>query len=110
MEYPVTSPEHAVLVTYALSGEGFGEEDERKAIYALKYRLIEAIEAADAGEFDGNEFGGGEVVLYAYGPDANRLFTAMEPQLRAFPARPAHAVLRFGQADDPTAVEQRIDL
>jgi hypothetical protein len=106
----MTSPEHAVLVTYALSGDRFGEEKERKAIYALQARLKEAIEAADAGEFDGNEFGSGEVELYAYGPDANRLFAAMEPQLRAFPARPAHVVLRFGEADDPTAVEQRIHL
>jgi len=106
----VTSPEHAVLITYALSGDGFGAEGEREAIYALEYRLVEAIEAADAGEFDGNEFGGGKVVLYAYGPDASRLFTAMEPQLRAFPARPAHAVLRFGEADDPAAVERRVDL
>jgi hypothetical protein len=110
MEPPVTSPEHAVLITYALSGDRFGEESEREAIRALKKRLAEAIEAADAGELDGNEFGGGKVVLYAYGLDANRLFTAMEPQLRAFPARPAHAVLRFGEADDPAAVEQRIDL
>jgi hypothetical protein len=106
----MTSPEHAVLVTYALSGDRFGEDKEREAVYALTARLAEAVEAADAGDFDGNEFGGGEVVLYAYGPDANRLFAAMEPQLRAFPARPAHAVLRFGEADDPTAIEQRIDL
>jgi hypothetical protein len=98
------------LITYALSSDGFGAEDEREALHALEHRLVEAIEAADAGELDGNELGGGKVVLYAYGPDANRLFTAMEPQLRAFPARPAHAVLRFGEADDPGAVEQHIDL
>jgi hypothetical protein len=106
----VTSPDHAVLITYALSDGGFGQESEREEIYALKYRLIEAIEAAAAGEFDGNEFGGGKVVLYAYGPNAGRLFAAMEPQLRAFPARPAHAVLRFGAVDDPAAIEEHIDL
>jgi hypothetical protein len=106
----MTAPEHAVLVTYALSDDRYGQEEEREAIYALMERLTEAVEAADAGEFDGNEFGGGKVVLYAYGPDANRLFAAMEPQLRAFPARPAHAVLRFGEADNPAAVEQSIDL
>jgi hypothetical protein len=110
MECPVSSPENAVIVRYALSGDGFGDEEERKAVYALQHRLAEAVEAADAGEFDGNEVGGGEAVLYAYGPDATRLFAAMEPQLRAFPARPAYAVLRFGEADDPTAEEQRINL
>ena len=106
----MTSPEHAVLVTYALSDDRLREKVERKAIFALQARLAEAIQAADAGEFDGNCFDGGEVVLYAYGPDANRLFAAMEPQLRAFPSRPAHAVLRFGEADDPTAIEHHIDL
>jgi hypothetical protein len=110
MEQLMTSPEHAVLVTYALSDARFGQEREREAIYALTARLAEAVDAADAGEFDGNEFGSGEVVLYAYGPDANRLFAAMEPQLRAFPARPAHVVLRFGEAEDPTTIEQRIHL
>jgi hypothetical protein len=106
----VSSPEHAVIVSYALSGDGFGDENERTAVYALQHRLADAIEVADVGEFDGNEVGGGEAVLYAYGPNATRLFAAMEPHLRTFPARPAHAVLRFGEADDPAAVEQRIDL
>ena len=61
------------------------------------------------GEFDGNEFGGGEAVLYAYDPNADALFRAMEPPLRAFPARPAFAILRYGKAADPTAQERRID-
>jgi hypothetical protein len=104
------SPEHAVIVHYALSGDRYGEEHERDAVYALEVRLAQAIDAADAGEFDGNEFGGGQAVLYAYGPNATHLFTAMEPHLRAFPARPAHAILRFGDVDDPAAVENRIDL
>ena len=101
----MTAPEHAVLVTYPAVDSG-----DREAVYALQRRLTDAIAAAGAGEFDGNEFGGGEVVLYAYGPDAARLFAAMEPHLRGFPGRPAHAVLRFGDADDPAAVERRIDL
>jgi hypothetical protein len=106
----MSSPEHAVTVHYRLSGAGFGEEDERAAVYALGRRLSAAVEAAGAGDFDGNEFGGGEVVLYAYGPDALSLFAAMEPDLRAFPPRPAHAILRFGEADDPAAAAQRIEL
>ncbi|MGA3526735.1 hypothetical protein [Melissospora conviva] len=106
----MSAPEHAVIVRYPLTGSGFGEEQERQAVYDLAKHLTKAIEAADAGDFDGHEFGGGEAVLYAYGPDATRLFTAMEPQLRAFPAKPAHATLRFGEPDDPTAAEQHIDL
>ncbi|MGW0504154.1 hypothetical protein [Micromonospora sp. NPDC003241] len=105
----MSAPEHGVIVRYPLTG-GFGEEQERRAIYDLGRRLREAIEAADAGEFDGHEFGGGEAVLYAYGPDAARLFAAMESQLRAFPAKPAHTTLRFGEPDDTSTAEQRIDL
>ena len=104
------TPEHAVVVRYPLTGEGFGEEHERQAVYDLGNRLTKAIEAAQAGDFDGHEFGGGEAILYAYGPDATRLFNAMEPLLRAFPARPAQATLRFGEAADSEAVEQHIDL
>jgi hypothetical protein len=37
------------------------------AVYDLQARLNQAIEAADVDEFDGNEFGDGQVVLYAYG-------------------------------------------
>ncbi|MFB9855220.1 hypothetical protein ACFFMR_33055 [Micromonospora andamanensis] len=106
----MSAPEHAVIVRYPLTGGGLGEEQERQAIYDLASRLTDAIEAADAGDFDGHEFGGGEAVLYAYGPDATRLFAAMEPQLRAFPTKPAQATLRFGEPDDPSPVEQRIDL
>lgn len=106
----MAAPEHAVIVRYPLTGGDFGEEQERQAIYDLASRLTDAIDAAEAGEFDGHEFGSGEAVLYAYGPDATRLLAAMEPQLRAFPTKPVHATLRFGEPDDPTAVEQHIDL
>ena len=102
--------EHAVIVTYQLSDAGFGEAHERDAVRVLTARLADAIESAGVGEFDGDVFGGGEVSLYAYGPDASRLFATMESYLRAFPSRPAQALLRFGEAGDPTSTEQRVDL
>lgn len=108
---PAPKPvEHAVITRFSITGDEFGEVDEREEILALEDRLIAAIEAAGVGEFDGNEFGGGEAVLFAYGPDADALFGAMEPILREFPARPAWCVLRYGEAADPTAVERRVDL
>jgi hypothetical protein len=54
--------------------------------------------------------GDGEAVLSAYGPDADDLFRVMERDLRAFGARPAWCLLRYGAAGDLTAKEQRIDL
>ncbi len=50
------------------------------------------------------------VACWATDGVATRLFTEMEPQLRAFPAKPAHATLRFGEPGDLTIVEQHIDL
>jgi hypothetical protein len=53
------------------------------------------------GEFDGNEFGGGRVTLYAYGPDADALFAVMARFLREHPLRPASVTLRYGEPSDP---------
>lgn len=55
-----------------------------------------AVKAAGVGEVDGNEFGGGEVVIFAYGPDAVALYRVMEPSVHELPYRPAHVVLRQG--------------
>lgn len=68
--------EHAVITRYRLAGDGVGGPSERAAIREAQGRLTEAIERAGVGEFDGNECGGGEAVLYAYGPDAERSTTA----------------------------------
>jgi hypothetical protein len=104
------APEHAVIIRYRLTGEDYGTEEEREAVFALENRIAGLVDAAGVGELDGNEFGGGEAVVYCYGPDADALFAAIEDQVRAFPARPASVTLRYGEAADPTAVEQRIDL
>lgn len=80
------------------------------AVRRAEKHLITAIEQADVGELDGNEYGSGELTLYAYGPDAETLFAAMEPALRALSFRPAHVILRYGSASDPSATKQRVDL
>ncbi|MFJ8212098.1 hypothetical protein [Streptomyces sp. NPDC096033] len=105
-----TDVEHAVIARYRLGGAGFGEPGQRETVRRAKSLLTEAIEQASAGAFDGHEFGAGEVVLYAYGPDADALFAVMAPILRDLPFRPAHVTLRRGPADDPSAAEHRVDL
>lgn len=94
--------EHAVVATFL--------SDEEWDVNAIEDQLIEAIEKAAVGEFDGNLIGPGEVVLYAYGPDADALFAVMEPILRSVPAREAHAVKRYGEAGDPDTRELRVEL
>ncbi|MFD9216465.1 hypothetical protein ACIOWI_11510 [Streptomyces sp. NPDC087659] len=105
---PDAPPEQAVLAHFRLGGDGLGESDQWSLVLEAERSLEAAVAAAGVGEVDGNEFGGGEVVIFAYGPDAKALYRVMEPGLRALPLRPAHVVLRYGEPAD--AVEDRIDL
>ncbi|MDQ0582486.1 hypothetical protein [Streptomyces rishiriensis] len=97
--------EHAVIAYFRLAGDGFGDVDQRERIYDAAQAMEAASEEAGVGEVDGNEFGGGEAAVYAYGPDADALFTVLEPVLRSVPFRPAHVVLR--RDDNET---RRVDL
>jgi hypothetical protein len=102
--------DHAVITHLPLSDDEFGTEEEREAVFELEDRLERAA-AALGGEHDGNEFGGGEAVLFTYGPDADALLAAVQQSLGDFPVRPgAYAVKRYGRADDPEATEERVDL
>jgi hypothetical protein len=102
--------DQAVIVHYDLSDDEYGQSKEREAVFRLEDRLESLIETHQVGEFDGNEFGGGEAVLYSYGPDADRLFAVIEQELRSFTARPAYATLRYGDVADPSTTERRVDL
>ena len=102
--------EHAVITHLPLSDDAHGTAEERQAVFALEDRMVEAA-ASVGGEHDGNEFGGGEAVLYAYGPDADRLFEALRPCLEGFGVRPgAYAIKRYGPAADASAREERVEL
>ena len=71
--------------------------DLPEEFWELNKRLFEELEQSGAGEFDGNEIGGGEAMLFAYGPDASRLFSAMEPILRSYTlCHNARCILRRG--------------
>jgi hypothetical protein len=91
--------EHAVLLHIPTRGE-MPTSEELDASHAMQDELAAAIEAADAGELDGDEWGGGEGVIFCYGPDADRLFEAMIPVLekRPFP-KGSHAIKRYGGPD-----------
>lgn len=100
-----------MIVHLELSDDEFGTREEREAIHRLTSELERAIESADAGEFDGDEFGAGACTLYMYGSDADRLFAAVESALRASPlARGGYAIKRYGEAADPSSREVRVEL
>ena len=91
----IQSGEHAVIVSFR-----YGSTD-LDPIFALSEQLEQAILAASAGEFDGNEVAadGSDGNLYMYGPDADRLFTVVRPILEsAVFLQPARIKLRYGPA------------
>jgi len=106
---PAHAPEHAVLVYLPLSNAEFGEPAEREAIHSLSDCLRDAISAAAVGEFDGDEFGGGQCTLFMYGPDADRLFACVEPLLLGSPlCSRARVTKRYGGPGDPDVRHEEI--
>jgi hypothetical protein len=103
--------EQAVIVHLKLGDDGFGSSDERESIGALQDELASAINRAEAGEFDGDEFGEGECLLFMYGPDADSLFETIKPILKASRhAEGGFAIKRYGEASDPTVREVKVEL
>ncbi|MFE1852077.1 hypothetical protein [Streptomyces sp. NPDC059489] len=94
-DLPETPPEHAVIARFHLGGS-LGESDQWALVFEAERTMAAAVQAAGVGEVGGNEFGGGEVVIFAYRPDAKTLYRVMEPGLRALPFRLARVVLRHG--------------
>ena len=89
--------EHCVFVNFPFQGT------DLSPIFELEDQLISAIEKSAAGEFDGNEVGESETVLYMYGPDADALYAAVSPILRNSPlARGGTIVRRYGPSGDET--------
>lgn len=86
-----------VIINLKLSDGDMGTPEDDGLIYELESRLEEAVEGSGAGEFDGDEWGGGWCRLFLYGSDADRLFHAVLPPLLAFDALPgSYLVKRFG--------------
>ena len=96
-------PAHEEAVIVHLDAQGLPDEVyEEHDLATLEDQLIEAIEAAQAGEFDGNEFGPGVVTLYMYGANAEHLFSAIEAALRAYPlCAGARVLIRRGGPGAP---------
>lgn len=94
-------PDQAVLVY--MDGQNLPDEVyEEYDLSTIEDQLIEVIEKGGLGEFDGNEIGQGEAILYMYGPDAERLFSGIESVLRAYPlCKGARVVVRSGGLGAP---------
>jgi hypothetical protein len=100
--------DHAVLIHIRLAGE-WPVDEETAGYHALQDEREAAITGAGAGELDGDEWGGGECVIFTYGPDAEALWESMEPVLekRSFP-KGSYAIKRFGGPG--CGREERVDI
>ena len=104
-------PDHSVVAHLRLAKGKFGTPDDVAACQRLETELEEEITRAQVGEMDGNEVGEGECTLFMFGPDADKLFAAIEPRLRASRlAKGGTVEKRYGSPDDPHAREVRIKL
>lgn len=89
--------EQDVVVHLRLSNRQMGTAGERTELEALAAELEDAVLAAKVGEYDGDEVGGGECLLFFAGPDADRLFAVLAPLLKKSPlARGARVRLQLG--------------
>jgi hypothetical protein len=104
------SAEQDLLVVLKLGNRQMGTAQERQQIDAFASELEAAVEAAGAGEYDGDEIGGGECTLFFCGPDVDRLLGVLRPLLQRSPlARGAHLVRMVATADG-RMVMQRLPL
>lgn len=90
-------PEHALIVKFQYRSTNLD------LLFATEDRLEAAILAAKAGELDGHEIAvdGTDGTFYMYGPDADKLYKAVEPVLRATPfLKGAVVTRRYGPPED----------
>jgi hypothetical protein len=93
--------QQALIVHLRLSDDAFGTDADHAAIWELEEQIEQAVEATSVGDLDGDEFGQGECVLFIYGPDADRLFSVVEPLLRSCPiASGGFAIKQYGDISD----------
>ena len=102
------STQQAVLIHLPYEGDDFPPPGGVEAMHELQHELDAVLEAANAGEVDGDEFGGGECTIYIYGPNADAIWAAIEPvlaQKTLFPG--AFAIKQYDEDGDR---EERIQL
>jgi hypothetical protein len=86
--------EQAVIVHLKLPDS----EPSIDRFFELEVAVEKAIGGSRAGEYDGNEIGGGEFVMFCYGPKADAIYAAIEPVLRASKlSAGALVIIRYGK-------------
>ena len=105
--------QQSVIVQFYGFGEKFWTEERRQLdpLYALEDELIAVLDGTSLGELDGHEIAmdGSDGTVFLYGPDADALFAAIEPVLKASPVtQGGNATLRYGPHDMPNVLEKYV--
>jgi hypothetical protein len=99
-EKPSASPKEWLAICVRLTGGEYGSDEEREEIRRFARDLNAEVQVQGVGTYDGDEFGGGEGCLYLFGPNADALFSAIEPLLRSWePLRGGYATKRYGSRE-----------
>lgn len=102
------SDERDLLVVLRLSNRQMGTASERAEISLIADEITRAVEAEGVGEYDGEEYGGGECILFFCGPDEDALLGLLRPLLqRSAYARGAHFV-RLVESQDGNMIREKI--
>ena len=102
--------EQDLLVVLALGNKAMGTAGERAEIEAFADQLEAAITEAGVGEYDGDEFGGGECLLFFCGPDVDRLLAVLQPLLRRSPLCRGGHLVRMVPGGDGVPQRQRLPI
>lgn len=107
--------EHSIIVTFYNFAEKFWREESRPLdpLFELEDELEERLQGNQAGELDGHEIAldGSDGFLFLYGPDADALYSVIEPVLRAsLVTQGGHATLRYGAHNTPNVREKYIEI
>lgn len=100
--------EQDLLVVLKLSNRSLGTAQERMAIEEFGNQLEAALQDAGAGEYDGDEMGGGECILFFAGPDVDRMIAVLRPLLMRSPHGRGACFVRMVPGDDGEPVQKRI--
>ena len=102
-------PDEDVLVVFRLSNQSMGTKTERERLEALAVELERATQEARVGDYEGDEFGGGECVLFFSGDDRSRLIDVLRARLKQSPIGRDAKIARSAPGDDGAQHRQAID-
>jgi len=93
-----TADDQALIIKIRLSDDDMGSKEDEDRMFKLDDELRDAITKAQAGDYDGHEFGAGNFTVYIYGASAERLFEVAWPILALYEFRAgSHAIKRYGK-------------